>query len=285
MQNLQLNWEQGAALGLALIGIRAATKGIEWTPLARIRPYLLESAIIAGLYALWQLAASQSVLGTAGAFDRARWIERSQRDWGLPSERSLQKFVLGHPLVAQACNWFYASAHFTALGALLVWLFVRHRDRYPRVRTVLVLLTASCLLIQLIPVAPPRLLPSLGFIDVAEQYGQSVYGIGGITVDQLGAMPSVHVGWALLIGWAVITASPSRWRWVVLAHPLITIFVVAATGNHFWLDGIVAGALLAISVGVVELTMRLYHRYAGSEVVIHHDEGIGDLVQADSPAY
>jgi hypothetical protein len=103
-------------------------------------------------------------------------------------------------------------------------------------------------------VAPPRLLPQLGFVDTAAQYGESVYAISTITVDQLSAMPSVHVAWALLVGWAAIGISASRYRWWVLAHPALTIFVVVATANHFWLDGIVAALLLAGSIGLVRLT-------------------------------
>jgi hypothetical protein len=119
------------------------------------------------------------------------------------------------------------------------------------VRTTIVLLTASCLLVQLVPVAPPRLLPNFGFVDTAEQYGQSVYtALKAVGPDQLSAMPSVHVGWAVLVGGAVVWLGTSRWRWLALLHPALTIFVVAATANHFWLDGIVAVALLVLAIAV-----------------------------------
>ena len=58
----------------------------------------------------------------------------------------------------------------------LVWLFLRHRDRFRWTRNILVLLTGSCLLIQMVPVAPPRMLTDQGFVDSALLYGQSVYG-------------------------------------------------------------------------------------------------------------
>ena len=250
MHNIALSWQQGAGLAVALIaaGLALATSGRP--RLVALAPFARESGIVAALYALWQLAASASLLGTSGAFARARWIERVERDWRLPSELDAQRLITPHPVLAQACNLYYATMHFAALGALLVWLFVRHRDRYPTVRTTIVLLTASCLLIQFLPVAPPRLLPDLGYVDTAEQYGQSVYGaLQAIGPDQLSAMPSVHVGWAVLIGVVVVRISSSPWRWLVLIHPAITIFVVAATANHFWLDGIVAIALLGLSLG------------------------------------
>jgi hypothetical protein len=258
VQNLQLGWQPALALSAVLAGGAVVTPllGGRLGSARAARPYLRESALVAGLYALWQLAASASVGHGAGAFARARWIVRFEHGW-LPSERSAQRLIEHSGLLVRAANWYYAAMHFTALGLLLLWLFVRHRDRYPPVRNVLVLLTASSLLIQLIPVAPPRLLPGFGFVDTAAQYGESVYAISAITVDQLSAMPSVHVGWALLIGWAVLRVSRSRYRWWVLVHPVLTVFVVVATANHFWLDGIVAGLLLAGSIGTVRWAERL----------------------------
>jgi hypothetical protein len=260
VHNIALSWQQAAILaaGLIVLGVACRTASGR---VAALAPFLRESGYVAALYALWQLAASVSVLGGSGAFARARWIVRAERDWHLPSELRAQQLVLPHPLLAQACNLYYATMHFTALGALLVWLFVRHRDRYPQVRTTIVLLTASCLLIQLIPVAPPRLLPAFGFVDTAEQYGQSVYtALHAVGPDQLSAMPSVHVGWAVLVGLVVVTISTSRWRWLVLLHPAITIFVVAATANHFWLDGIVAIALLALAIAVQRAARALVRK-------------------------
>ena len=104
----------------------------------------------------------------------------------------------------------------------------------------------------------PRLLPATGVIDAARVLGQSVYAPNGLhDYTQLSAMPSVHVGWAVLVAVVVIAASASRWRWLILAHPAVTIAAVVVTGNHFWLDGIVAaamvGAVLAGQYGAARL--------------------------------
>jgi hypothetical protein len=257
MHNVALSWQQGAALACALFATGPALRTSGRPRLVALVPLARESACIAGLYALWQLAATASLLGTSGAFARAHRIERVEHEWHLPSELDAQHLITPHPWLTQACNLYYATMHFAALGALLLWLFVRHRDRYARVRTTIVLLTASCLLVQFLPVAPPRLLPDLGYVDTAEQYGQSVYtALQAVGPDQLSAMPSVHVGWAVLIGVAVARISRSRWRWLVLLHPVITIFVVAATANHFWLDGIVATVLLGLSAGAQRAAQR-----------------------------
>lgn len=243
MQDVALTWQQGAAL---TAGLGIAAVGLRLSPGHRLRaiaPFAREAAMISGLYSLWQLAGTLSVLGTAGAMSRAEWIERTERAWHLPSEASVQHALVGNDISAQAANLYYATMHFGGLFVFLIWLFVRHRDRYHQVRRVLALTTAACLAIQLIPVAPPRLLP--GYTDTAEKYHQSVYGLG-FGADQLSAMPSVHVAWAVLIGWSVARIGTGPWRWVGAGHAVVTVLVVVATANHFWADGIVAVAVLVL---------------------------------------
>ena len=215
-----------------------------------------ESALLFALYGLWQFAGSFTVMGTSGALPRARWLWDAERVLYLPSETALQRLVLPHPLLVQACNLYYDVLHFPLLGACLIWLYARHRADYPRIRTTVALFTGISLLIQLIPVAPPRLLASTGMVDTAVQYGQSVYAwSGGFDADEFSAMPSVHVGWALIVAIAVITVSRSRWRWLAAAYPVLTLLVVVVTANHFWLDGIAAGLLVAL-VLVVQQAAR-----------------------------
>jgi len=242
VQTVSLTWQQAAEVAgtVGAVGIALRISPTKWGP--KVAPFVTEAAMIGLLYSLWQLAGKLSVSGTADAFRRARWIERFEHDIWLPSERSAQNLILHHPLAVQAANLYYATMHFTMLFVFLIWMFVRHRDEYRRVRTTLALTTLACLLIQLIPVAPPRMFPAT-FVDTAMKYGQSVYSTG-IPADQLSAMPSVHVAWAVLIGYYVVRISPSRWRWIAVAHSALTVFIVAATANHWWLDGIVAGLLL-----------------------------------------
>jgi hypothetical protein len=224
---------------------------------AAVAPFAREIALVLVLYSLWRIAGQLSVLHTEGAERRGLDVWRLEQALHLPSELAIQRAVLPHPWIVQAANVYYAVVHVPALIAMLVWLFVRHRDRYPAVRNTLALLTGACLLIQLVPVMPPRLMASLGFVDTGHLYGQSVYTqLGRGASDQLSAMPSVHVGWAVLVGLVVVTASTSRWRWWVLAHPIMTAIVVVVTANHWWLDGIVAVALLAAAVVVDRAARR-----------------------------
>ena len=123
-----------------------------------------ESALLFGLYALWQFAGSFTVMGTSGALPRGRWLWDAERVLHLPSETALQRLVLPHPLLVQASNLYYDILHFPLLGACLIWLYARHRADYPRIRTTVAAFTGISLLIQLIPVAPPRLLASTGMV-------------------------------------------------------------------------------------------------------------------------
>jgi PAP2 superfamily protein len=262
MLNVQVTWHEAGiasvvvlalALLAALVGRRRAGPG--WASAAKVA---LEAGLLLGLYALWQFAGSLSASSPRSAEDRAVWIWHVERVLHLPSEAALQQAFLPHPLLVQALNLYYAVLHFPVLIGCLIWLFVRHRGRYWQIRATVLLFTAGSLLIQFISVAPPRLLPGVGMSDTGLAYGQSVYA-PGLKLDpaQLAAMPSVHVGWALLVAVAIIITARSRWRWLWLLYPVLTTLAVVVTANHFWLDGIAAAALLVLTLAVQRLTGQL----------------------------
>jgi hypothetical protein len=245
-----LPWGDAALIAHVLALAGRAVRRSASRPARVFGPLAWEVAIVLALYACWMKSADWAVTRAVGATGHAMWVWRAERDLHLPSELSVQHLFLPHPLWAQAANGFYAIVHVPALIAFLFWLYFRHPGQYAKWRNVGAVLTGACLLVQMVPVAPPRLMPQLGFVDTALRYGQSVYGSGGIKIaPQLAAMPSVHVGWAVFIAVAVITVSRSRWRWLVLAHPALTTLAVVATANHWWLDGIVAAALLPLAMG------------------------------------
>lgn len=248
MQTVALSWQAAGELSAA-VGAAGAVGALPASRTVRaIAAFLREAAVIGVLYGLWQLAGSMSIMGVQDAYRRAHWIRHFEHQLRLPSEASVQSAVLGHPLVVQAMNFYYATMHFSIVFVFLIWLFWRHRDGYRPVRQVLALTTLGCLLIQLVPVAPPRMLR--GIVDTGMLYDESVYS-NGFRVDQLSAMPSVHVAWAVCVGWYAWRLGRSRWRYLAVAHAAITVFVVVATGNHWWLDGIVATLVLVISAWTI----------------------------------
>lgn len=246
---LDWHWAIGLAAVLGIAGLAA-----RWSPTAWVRSAdasARETALVLVLYAVWNYAGKLSLVHVKEAFAHGRSVWDVERFLHLPSEVDLQQALLPHPSVMRFLNVYYAGMHVPALIASLVWLFVMHRSHYPSLRTTLALTTGACLLVQLVPVAPPRMYPGLGFVDAGAVFGPSVYGRVGTGIsDQLSAMPSVHVAWAALIALAVIVAGTSRWRYWILAHPVLTVVAVTATANHWWLDGAVAVVILFATRGV-----------------------------------
>ena len=208
------------------------------------------------LYGVYQAGRALAARSTGAAFDNAYVIWDLERLLRLPDEASLQASALRETTLVRAANVYYAAVHFPATVGFLVWLYLRRPLDYRWVRRTLATLTGAGLVLHLlVPVAPPRMLGRLGFVDTADVYGPAVYGPPDASsfADQYAAMPSLHIGWAMLVAMGVIATSRGRWRWLSLAHPLLTTLVVVVTANHFWLDGLVAGALLGLSLAAVRV--------------------------------
>lgn len=267
--NHNLTWAQAAWLVLALAcaaavlravagGRFAASRAPRWPRRAAVAArFLGEAALVVALYSAWQWVGGVSRRATAGAVAHGEGVLDVEHALGLPSEHTVQGWLLPHPLLTQAANLYYATAHFGAMIAVLAWVFTAHRRSYGPLRTITALATAACFAVSLIRVAPPRLLPHAGFTDTAAQYGQSVYAAAGaLSPDEVSAMPSVHVAWALIVAAAVWRLGGRRWRWLGPAHAVLTVAVVVATANHYWLDGIVAAAIVAAAAGVTAAGRR-----------------------------
>ncbi|MFF5076653.1 phosphatase PAP2 family protein [Actinoplanes sp. NPDC000266] len=173
----------------------------------------------------------------------------------LPSESALQGSLLSHTFWVRAANCFYAYVHFPATAITLIWMYVKRPEIYLWMRRTLATLTAFALVVHaLYPLAPPRMLTPAGMVDTGRLFGPSVYGSPSTDTlsNQYAAMPSLHVGWAVVVALALVAASAGhRWRWVWLAHPVITLFVVVVTGNHYWVDAVAAVGLLAVVLALV----------------------------------
>lgn len=241
-------------VGFAGVGAGAANQA-RLAPAARswpvVRDLAAEATRVAGLYALWNFGGRLSFLGTERARDRGRSIAEAQEWLGVPSERELQALFLNAEPVIQAANVYYAVMHVPMMGVLLLWLFLRHRPSYSSWRNRLVAITMACLVLQLVPVAPPRLIPVLGVVDTGATVGPSVYAVAGESLaGQATAMPSLHVAWAALVAAAMWSCGSRRVGRLGLAHLVATVWVVTVTGHHFWADGAVAVVLLTVIVAI-----------------------------------
>ena len=267
-----LGWQQAfylaAVVGLAALALRIRRSAL-W-------PWAAETALLLVLFGLWQEGLNLGSVHVAGGASHGMRIWRAERWLHLPSERSIQRAVLHVPDVMRALNAYYSWVHVEDVIVCLLWLFWRHRDRYKWARRALTYLTLLTMVLQFVPVAPPRLLPATGVVDAGRLLGHAIYPLNGLhDTSQLTAMPSVHVAWALWVAVVVLRASPSRWRWIVLAHPILTVASVIAPGYHFWADAIAAAVLLALvlflmavgtgrsTVGVEEPAVHPPHLRAG----------------------
>ena len=234
----------------------------------------VEFALISALYAVWRVARKLPLAQDDGAIERARSIVDFQEAIFLPTELSLQQFILRNDWLGWPTTLYYAVLHVPALVAFLVWLFAFHRPHFAHWRNGLVFLTGMCLVIRFWRVAPPRFLADLGYEDLSERFGPSIYGPVGTGVsDQFAAMPSIHVGWAAVVSLGIFAVSTSRWRWLFLLHMIITIIVVSASGNHWWLDGIVAIGLLVAGLWL-DTFVRLRVARRGEPAPTNNDQRI-----------
>lgn len=251
-------WSQ-AAIAAMIAGLAALTlRRSRPTRFGSIvAPAAWEFALVASLYSLWRMAKNLPLTRADGAIERARDIVAVQDFLRLPSELALQRFVLDHEWLARFASLYYAVAHVPGIIIFLVWMYARHRGAYPHWRNALAILTAFCLFIRFVKVAPPRFLGDLGYVDVSAIYGMDVYGPTGSGVSsQFAAMPSLHVAWAAVAAFGALAATSSRWRWIGVWHLAVTMLVIAATGHHWWLDGIVALVLLWVVLQLDTLGRR-----------------------------
>ena len=259
------SWQQAAWATVILVAVAFALERGGASRARTVAAFCRETALISFLYMVWRLARQLPLVQEEGAYDRGRWIYEAQRALHLPSELAMERFAEAHTWLAHLTVYYYGTLHVPALLCFLVWLWVRHRDQYPRWRNVLALTTGFCLFIRFIRVAPPRLLPEYGFIDLPAKMGMDIYGpVGTGASDQFAAMPSIHVAWAAIVGFGVWSASKSRWRAIGPGHLVLTFWAVMATANHWWFDGLAAIGLIAASLAIDEGVRRGSRRVVAS---------------------
>lgn len=226
----------------SLVPARAAS-------LTRFTRELLAMCILFAVYKFGRVVHTSDV---DLAYNNAQRIWDLERWARLPNELSAQQAVLPFHGLVEFANSYYAFVHIPATAAFLIWMYLRRPELYPPVRRAIIAMTAVALLGHILfPLAPPRMLTSYGFVDTAAEFGPSVYGPdpnAQTLINQYAAMPSLHVGWAMLVAAGLIASFKTRWRWLWLLHPTITAMAVVATANHYWLDGIIACILLALVV-------------------------------------
>ena len=143
--------------------------------------------------------------------------------------------------------WMYLNTHFIVTTCTLAFIYLFRNEHFYFVRNMFMVAMALALIGYVVyPCAPPRMLPELGFVDsVADFTGVSSDASVNALFNPYAAVPSMHVCFALMIGLPLSRLVKNRFGrafWTV--YPLLVVFVIVATGNHFLSDA-VFGALTA----------------------------------------
>jgi len=202
--------------------------------------------VLAGLWFGYAAVRDLSTSTQSAALGNAGRLLDVESSLGIDIELGIQS-AIEWPAAFVAANAYYL-VHFPLTLTVMVLTFARRRTTiFPVLRNSLVACTTTALVIHLIvPMAPPRMLP--GFVDASIEFGPDPYAIAGSdNANQFAAMPSMHVAWAIISGYAIWHLSASRvTRFVGVAHPLMTSLVVIVTGHHFVSDVAIGAGLSAV---------------------------------------
>ncbi len=222
---------------------------------ARVLPHgwvdvVRQIALFIGAYFAYRLVRGLVEGRATAAFQHARELVHIERTLHLFVEPSVQAWASGSHLVMVTSSWLYVNAQGTITIAALLFLYFRHNSSFYFVRNMLMVAMAIALVAYLVfPTAPPRFLPEWGFIDTVDHTTpvnvSEGSGLFNALFNPYAAVPSMHVAFALMIGWPLARltrSSLARAAWIV--YPLVMTFVIVVTANHFIADALL-GALTA----------------------------------------
>jgi hypothetical protein len=218
--------------------------------LSRRYPGSVELGLAVALYALYELVRGFGSTSVSLAQAHTHEIVTVERTLHLFVERSVQNGAHTVPGLPALLGFLYLALHLVGTSIALVWVYRRHPERFPLVRTTIVAATALSLVIYVLyPAAPPRL-AGLGFADTVTHSAHLNLSSNllGSLYNPFAAVPSLHFGYALLVGAAIAAYADRRWVRVAGAlYPLLMLFVIVATGNHFLLDAAAGGLVVLAS--------------------------------------
>jgi hypothetical protein len=219
------------------------------TWLSRPHSGVAEIGGLVALYAAYEVVRGAGHTDLREALAHTDAIVALEQHLNVFVERAVQSWAESIGLLPALLGIAYMLFHFVGTTAMLVWVYRRHRDRFAIVRTTLIMSTALALVGYVVfPAAPPRL-ADLGFSDtVSASTGLNLSSdLLGALYNPFAAVPSLHFGYALIVGAALTALATRRWVRVVGAlYPLVMLVVIVATGNHFLLDAAAGGLVVVL---------------------------------------
>ncbi len=197
----------------------------------------------------------------AEAFANAREVIGLQQDLGLFIEPSVQAWASGSQVVLDVASWIYINAQTSVTLGALVFLYLFRNASFYFVRNMfLVALGIALVGYVVFPTAPPRFFPEWGFFDAVADFAGVEEQDQGVSAlfNPYAAVPSMHVAFALMIGWSLarlVRRPVVRVAWV--AYPALVTFVIVATANHFLLDAVLGAATAGLAALVARKLARV----------------------------
>jgi PAP2 superfamily len=192
------------------------------------------------------------------AFANGQHIIAFERSTHTFFEPDLQKLFLPAHFLIDFANQIYINSQFAITLGFLAWLYLFRNEFYYFVRNMFIASMVLALVgYGLYPTAPPRLFPHYGFVDTITDFSNVNHdsALVKLFVNPYAAMPSMHCAFALMIGSTGVRVARHRSAKVFWAlWPLLVIWVVIVTANHYWLDA-AAGALVAVLSALTALQL------------------------------
>ncbi|WP_374196726.1 bifunctional glycosyltransferase 87/phosphatase PAP2 family protein [Streptomyces sp. ISL-96] len=216
---------------------------------------LLELLLIRAGYSAYSEVRTAAAGGRTAAEENAWQILTAEQFLHIDIERRLNHAVAELGPLEAFFDFYYASFHFFVPLTILALLYVRRPADYRWARSSLGFATVLALAgFWLYPLAPPRLMPGLGYIDTVhgpQDLGSPEYGALTALTNQYAAMPSLHFGWSLWCGLVVVLIAPKLWMKLLgVLHPFFTVCAIVATANHWVLDAVGGAAVVAAGFGL-----------------------------------
>jgi hypothetical protein len=258
-------------------------------PAPRRRPWVREVVIILTFYWVYQAirAAANHPGSTTRAFANANRLVGWERALHIYNEQFVQQLFLGSYAFIKVMNIYYGTLHFMVTAGLLVWLFLRRPHQYRRMRNLLGTATGLALIgYWTFPLAPPRLLPcnesvpAVGSQPIGSCFVDTLHTVGGLwsyqspaaqaVANNFAAMPSLHFGWALWCSLVLAWCVGGRWgRILAVCYPMLTLFAIVVTANHYWLDAAGGALVILTALGIQMLWNRRATSRARQDATAH----------------
>jgi len=230
-----------------------------WVVGARRRGrFLRETGVLLFAYFAYFLVRGVTEGSFAEAREHAQILVEFEQSLGIFVDPSTQALLLSQTALIKVANWIYVWGHWPVVGGVIIWLFAKRPDAYHVYRNALLISGGIGLILYVtFPAAPPRLI-GMGFADTV--FEQSTF--AGIMqpnalTNQYAAFPSLHFGWSLLMGIAIMReVRSSRLRLLAPFLPVAMLLSVVITANHYVVDAIAGGMVAIIGLQLAIMVRR-----------------------------